>query len=414
MQHSVNNENASLPLAGYRVVERSQTAAAAYAGRLLATMGATVVLLEPPGGSPLRNAPPLLEGEGAVSALFAYLCVGKQSAICDLKADEGKTLLAEHLNTADIFIDDTPLSRREEQGLDPEEIAELYPSLVHVSVLPFGAIGAKAGWQGEEVNLIHASGEGYLLPNGFSRELFPDRAPLKIYGHFAGYQGGTVAALSALSALWSVPDSGGQYIDVSVQDAMLLCGAFAMQRLGDGSLEHRTTRSFRYGGVFETLEGYVELLTLEDRQWQGLVKLLGDPEWALDEAWDDPLERSRRGDEINAHVREWMLAHHADDIVSRAQELGVPIARYRTPADVIYGAQERSRGLFETATLPGGREADILLAPYQFRFSPLRFSGGVPALGEASRGEASRGETSRGETSRGEASMESCGREVKS
>jgi len=49
----------ALPLSGFRVLEISRTVAAAYAGRLLAAMGASVVMLEPPGGSPLRNAPPL-------------------------------------------------------------------------------------------------------------------------------------------------------------------------------------------------------------------------------------------------------------------------------------------------------------------------------------------------------------------
>ncbi len=256
------------------------------------------------------------------------------------------------------------------------------PSLVHVSVLPFGASGPKAGWDGEEVNLIHASGEGYLLPNGLADQLFPDRPPLKIYGHFAEYQGGLVAALSALSALWAVPHCGGQYIDVSVQDAMLLCGAFALQRLGDGSLEHRSTRSFRYGGVFEAKDGFIELLTLEDRQWQGLVRLLGNPKWARDEALDDPLERSRRGDEINAHIREWMARHDVDTIVQGAQELGVPAAKYRTPEEVLHGEHERFRELFSPVELESGAEAEILLAPYQFRFSPLRLTRGVPALGE--------------------------------
>ena len=93
---------------------------------------------------------------------------------------------------------------------------------------------------------------------------------------------------------------------MSVQDAVLSVGAFALQRLGDGSLEHRSTRRFRYGGVFEAQGGFVELLTLEDRQWMALVELLGRPAWAQDEALRDPLERSRRGDEINRHIREWM------------------------------------------------------------------------------------------------------------
>ena len=49
---------------------------------------------------------------------------------------------------------------------------------------------------------------------------------------------------------------------------------------------------------------------MEDRQWNALVELLGHPAWAQDEALRDPLERSRRGDEINRHIREWMSRHH--------------------------------------------------------------------------------------------------------
>jgi len=60
-----------------------------------------------------------------------------------------------------------------------------------------------------------------------------------------------MAALSALTAWWAVPEVGGQYVDVSTQDAVLAVGAFALQRLGDGSLEHRSTRRFRYGGVLK-------------------------------------------------------------------------------------------------------------------------------------------------------------------
>jgi crotonobetainyl-CoA:carnitine CoA-transferase CaiB-like acyl-CoA transferase len=373
---------AALPLAGCRVLERSRTVAAAYAGRLLAAMGAQVVMLEPPGGSPLRRAAPLLDDTGE-SALFAYLAVGKRSLLCDPKMPAGRAVLERELDGADILIDDTPVQERAAHGFDPQDVGARFPQLVHVSVLPFGATGPKAGWDGEEVNLLHASGEGFLLPNGLSHERFPERPPLKIYGHFGGYQAGAMAALSALSAWWAAPEHGGQYVDVSVQDAVLAVGAFALQRLGDGSLEHRTTRSFRYGGVFEAQDGYVELLTLEDRQWSGLVELLGHPAWAADEALRDPLERSRRGGEINRHVREWMARHPVEDIVRRAQALGVPAAKYRTPAEVVQGDHERARGLFAPVLLDGGTQADVLVAPFQFRCTPLQPQAArVPALDE--------------------------------
>ena len=374
---------AELPLAGCRVIERSRSVAAAYAGRLLAAMGAEVVMLEPPEGSELRGAPPLLEDSGE-SALFAYLSLGKRSMVCDLEGDSARASLMQVLGNANIFIDDTPVAQRAALGLDPDSIATVFPHLVHVSVLPFGAAGDKAHWSAEEINLLHSGGEGFLLPNGLANELFPDRPPLKIYGHFGSYQGGCMAAMSALAAWWAAPTVGGQFVDVSVQDAVLAVGAFALQRLGDGSLEHRTSRRFRYGGVFKTLDGYMELLTLEDRQWRGLVQLLGSPAWALDAALNDPLERSRRGDEINGHIREWMAQHAVDDIVRRAQELGVPAAKYRTPEDVVQGDHERARGLFASAQLESGREVELLYAPFQFHCSPLKSESRVPALGEMS------------------------------
>jgi crotonobetainyl-CoA:carnitine CoA-transferase CaiB-like acyl-CoA transferase len=381
MQTDDEPDKAALPLAGCRVVERSRSVAAAWAGRLLAAMGARVVMLEPPGGHRLRSAAPLIEA-GGESALFAYLAAGKHSLVCDLGTAAGQATLTRELEGADILIDDTPLAERQAQGLDPESLGERFAQLVHVSVLPFGAHGPKAHWDGEEVNLLHAAGEGYLLPNGLSGELFPQRAPLKIYGHFAGYQGGCAAALAALTAWWAVPLSGGQYVDVSVQDATLAVGAFALQRLGDGSLEHRSTRSFRYGGVFEAKDGFVEVLTLEDRQWHAFVQVLGSPAWALEEAFKDPLERSRRGDEINRHIRAWMAHERVEDIVSRAQALGVPAAKYRTPAEVLEGAHESARGLFAHAALPDGQTVDVLVAPFQFRCTPLPATATVPALGE--------------------------------
>jgi benzylsuccinate CoA-transferase BbsE subunit len=354
---------------------------------MLAVMGADVVMLEPVGGSPLRTAAPLLEASGE-SALFAYLAVGKSSRVCDLSTPEGRTAMQTELDHADIFLDDTPVLERSALGLASEQIGTQFPNLVHVSVLPFGSSGPKAEWDGEEVNLLHAGGEGFLLPNGLSNELFPNRPPLKIYGHFASYQGGCAAALAALTAWWAVANggevAGGQYVDVSVQDAVLSVGAFALQRLGDGSLEHRETRRFRYGGVFKAQDGYIELLTLEDRQWHALVELLGNPQWAEDAALSDPLERSRRGDEINANIRHWMALHPVEEIVRRAQELGVPAAKYRTPAEVVRGEHERSRGLFAPARLESGAKVDVLVAPFQFRCTPLRGGESVPALQEQS------------------------------
>jgi crotonobetainyl-CoA:carnitine CoA-transferase CaiB-like acyl-CoA transferase len=209
------------------------------------------------------------------------------------------------------------------------------------------------------------------MPNGLTLEMFPERPPLKIYGHFAEMIGGTSAVCAALSALLVRDAIGGQFVDASVQDANLSVGCFALQRLGDGVLENRHGRSFKYGGVLECSDGYVGVLTLEQHQWDGLVKLIGTPAWALDPALADPLERSRRGAEINERLRAWAKTRNVDEVVRKGQSLGVPLAKYNEPADLLESEQLKMRGVFQALELPGCGEVPAFTAPLQFDGRPL-------------------------------------------
>ncbi len=369
---------ANAPLSGLKVAVHAHGVAAAYAARMLATLGGSVTLIEPAGGSALRREPPFLPGS-ETSAMFAYLAAGMASQTCDLASAKGSTALEVLLGETDIFIDDTSLAERAVLGIDETGLAARHPDLIHVSVLPFGAFGPKSGWKGEEINLLHASGEGYLLPNGLTTELFPDRPPVKIHGHFTEMQGGVAAALGALSAYWAAPELGGQYVDIACQDAGLAVGAFAIQRLGDGSVEHRVERSFRFGGVIECADGFVELLTLEQRQWDGLVDLLGNPAWAHDPDLADSVNRSRRGPEINRHIRAWAKQRKVDDVVREGQQRSVPLARYYTPAEVLTDTHEAHRGLFQKVEVPGAGALPMLVSPFHFDGAPLVLAGGPPA-----------------------------------
>lgn len=360
------------PLAGIVVIEHARDVASAYAGRLLAVLGATVVTLEPPGaGGALRALATDAENPRAESALFHYLGANKLFATCDIESVRGARLLERLLRGAHAFIDDTPLAQRAATGLDAQEIAAAHPELVHVSVLPFGATGPSRHHKAYELNLQHAAGEGYLMPNGLALELFPERPPVKIYGHFAEFVGGTSAACATLAALLVQPDVGGQFVDVSVQDANVAVGCFALQRWGDGALETRHSRSFKYGGVLQCRDGYIEILTLEQRQWEGLVELMGSPQWAVRPELDDALERGRRGAEINRQLRAWAITQSADELVARGQALHVPVAKYAEPSEVLASSQSQARGMFSRADLPAAGPVPVFVAPFQFPQRPL-------------------------------------------
>ena len=370
-------------LSGVKVIERARGVAAAYAGRLLATVGADVTMLEPQGGSPLRRTPPFLDPDMRTSALFAYLAAGKRSMLED-ETSYGAAF-NRLIGSADILLDDTPVDLRAEAGLDPKELTRCHPQLIFVSVLPFGAVGPHARWRAQEINSLHAGGEGALLPNGLALELFPDRPPVKIYGHFAMYQGGTSAAIAAIAAMMARPQVGGQFVDISVQDANLAVGAFAIQRLGEGVVENRRDRSFRYGGVVECRDGFIQVLTLENRQWEALCQLMGDPDWARDPGLKDPMERGRRGSEINGHLRTWALTQKVEVVVERGQRLGVPVARYNSPREVLQDPHVRERRLFEPIDIPQFGTTEMLVAPYKLSETPPDLSAGPPELGSSGR-----------------------------
>lgn len=370
------------PLDGITVIEHGAGVASSYAGRMLAAMGATVIKIEPPrAGDALRRVAPPLTEEPAASALFHYLNAGKRFVTCDIASSRGRDLLYEMLERAALFVDDTPVAQRSQLGIDPETIAVRFPELVHLSVLPFGAFGEHADYAAYELNILHAGGEGYLMPNGLTLETFPDRGPVKIYGHFAELIGGTSAAVGALAALAVRDTVGGQFVDASVQDANVSVGCFAVQRLGDGVLENRHERSFKYGGVLECSDGYVGVLTLEQRQWEGLVELMEHPSWALDPAWRDPIERSRRGAEINRHLRAWAKTQRVDDVVRRGQTLNVPLAKYNEPRDILASEQIRVRRVFEPIELPALGAVPAFTAPFQFDGEPLTLGHAAAAPG---------------------------------
>ncbi len=355
------------PLDGVVVIENAKGVAASYAGRMLALMGATVIKVELPGtGDPLRQAAPALHADLQADALFAYLNVNKSSVTLDLTQSEGQKLLKELLARATIFIDDTYPDIRHHQTLTPESICALFPKLIYVSVLPFGALGEHSQYRGYEINAFHSGGEGYLMPNGLALEMFPERPPVKIYGHFAEFNGGVSAVCATFAALMVHDEVGGQWVDISVQDANVAVGCFNLQQLGEGTLEHRHERSFKYGGVLECSDGFAENLTLEQHQWEGLVTLMGEPAWAMDVALNDPLERSRQGKKINDHLRAWAKTQKVQDLVEKGQALKIPFAKYAEPADIFASEQTQARHMFSDIDFPGLGKVAMLTAPLQF------------------------------------------------
>lgn len=374
------------PLTGLQVLEVAGLAAGPYCGKLLASLGADVVKIEPPkGGDPARREGPF-PGDAPhpeASGLFLYLNTGKRGITLNLDDVQGRALLQEMAAQADVLVTDCQAREREAAGLDWDTLGQANPNLIVAAVTPFGGWGPYADYRAYDVNVFHAGGEGYLLPNGLALDTFPERAPLAAGSRMGSYQGGLTAALGVVAAVYVKKEGGpGQEVDCSLQEAQLSVGYVPIQRLeSEGLVEDRFSRYFRVGGVLPASDGYVELLTLESRQWESLAALLDNPDWATPEKFQNPGEY---GAEINAHLREWFSGHTKEWLYREGQARGVPIAPYYTPEEVFNSRQQWERGFYVEAEHPVAGRLDYAGAPFRFGDVPEN-PGRAPLLGEHNR-----------------------------
>ena len=209
-------------LAGTRVVEIGAEMGE-YCGLLLAGLGADVVKIEPPGGSPTRRIGPFYgdrpDPEG--SLYFWNYNRAKRSVALDLHGAAGRESLPRLLAGADVLLDSTCGGLNDALGLGREQLARDFPSLIVARMTPFGDSGP---WQGYKASdLVHLALGGVMMNCGYDpdpadRYDLPPIAPQMWHAyHIAGEQ----HAIAILAALLHRHRSGeGQDVSCAVHEAV--------------------------------------------------------------------------------------------------------------------------------------------------------------------------------------------------
>ncbi|MCM3921805.1 CoA transferase [Frankia sp. AiPs1] len=176
-------------LDGYRVLDLTDDRGL-IAGRLLADLGADVVLVEPAGGR-ARRVPPL-PGGGAGSLLFDALAANRRGVAVDLDCAEGQERRVRDLTAAaDFLLESADPGYLGARGLGWEELRQVNPELVYVSVTAFGSSGPKAGYPASDLTVWAAGGP--LEPHRDG-----DRPPVRISVPQAFLHAGADAARTRL------------------------------------------------------------------------------------------------------------------------------------------------------------------------------------------------------------------------
>src|SRR5919106_1355384 len=113
------------PLTGIRVVELADEQAE-YCGLTLAGLGADVIKVEPPSGSPTRRIGPFYEDreDPERSLFFWQYNRGKRSIVLDLPQPEDHDQFRALIATADVLLESTPRGELDRLGLSTETLRQ--------------------------------------------------------------------------------------------------------------------------------------------------------------------------------------------------------------------------------------------------------------------------------------------------
>ncbi len=204
-------------MSGYRALDLSENGGL-LCGKILADMGVDVLKIEDPGGSASRNIGPyyknVVDPEHSLF-WFAYN-EGKRSITLNLETNRGRDIFKKLVKTADFVIESFTPGYLEKIGLGYEDLAEINPRLILISITFFGQTGPKAGYKACDLTAWASGGE--LFASGD-----PDRPPVWVGYPQASLHGGLHGAAMGMIAHWYRENTGeGQHVDVSIQECVLL------------------------------------------------------------------------------------------------------------------------------------------------------------------------------------------------
>lgn len=247
-------EDATLPLAGIRVVESCRRIQGPLAGHLLSLAGAKVLRLEPPGGDPLRAMPPCVNG---CSVRFDAISACKQVTEVDIRTTEGRDSIAASLPETDVFLQNWAPGKDRALGLDFDMMTSHQPGLVYTYA---------GGWGTEKTDL---PGTDFVVQawSGVA-SVIAEQSGEKGGSLFTVLDvlGGAMATLGATAGLlYRALDQRGVRIESSL--------------LGGAELLLQLVRNYQSRPIFETVvstgQGLLAIECNTDCEYRALCNLAG-------------------------------------------------------------------------------------------------------------------------------------------
>jgi formyl-CoA transferase len=360
-----------LPLEGITVVAVEQAVAAPFCSSRLADAGAHVIKVERPEGDFARGYDAAAKGQ---SSYFVWLNRGKDSAVIDLAAKDGRATLERLIAGADVLLQNLKPGSMDRLGFPLDRLRKHYPALICCTISGYGDDGPYAQRKAYDLLIQAESGLASITggPDG------PSRVGLSIVDIATG----ATAHAAILEALIARARSGqGADIRISMFDVMadwltvpLLHSeaGHPPQRMG---LAHPSIAPY---GVFRSKDGKDILISIQsEREWKTLcADVLGRPDLPNDPRFANMIERVRNRKLTDTTVGDIFASMTRDELLRRLSDADIAFAEVNTMAELAHHPHLRR---IEVDT-PNGKVA--YPAPAAIVAGEPRHYGAVPGIGE--------------------------------
>jgi len=363
-----------------RVVELGDIPAS-YATRWLADLGADVIKVEPPGGDPNRLLPPFAGNieHPERSLTFIHANTNKRSIALDLERETDRDTFTKLMASANLFVEATPLGHLEKFGFDDQRFHEGFPSLVVVSLTPFGRTGPYRHYKGSDA-IANATG-GFLFGQGDNA-----KGQCTAPSHLAYQVAGAMAAMLSLAGMRHARETGvGQRIDMSLQEALTFTNSSSIARYTRENRLERRPGGRAYGGagtnIYRCKDGrYVHFTTNMPHMWKEFAQSwMTDKSLAASE-WESPRYRDEHSDEVAKAFANFIGQFDADDFANEAQARHLAAAPLNTIGQFVECEQNRVREWLQEIEHPVIGKYKAPGAPMRFSLTPMRVRRPAPLL----------------------------------
>ncbi len=332
------------PYADLKVVDLSQGVAGPYCGMLLGRHGAEVVKVEPLDGDWGRHLAPAY-GDNTAFSIPANM--GKRALAVDLKSADGRAIVDRLVADADVFLEGFRPGVIDRLGFSYERLSAVNPALIYVSVSGFGQVGPLK--DKPAMDPVLQAFTGFMSEN-----TGPDGIPHRTPNIVNDMATALYAQQAVAAALYSRLQGGaGRRIDVSLMEASANLQAV---RLMSGYRDGPFKPPMVPNGIFQTADGWLQIVVIRDHDFVELARVLGRADWADDQRFQTAAGRVENAEDLIGQMRRIVAAQPSEHWRERLTEAGIQNEVVQGYREFVHHPQVEAAGLISWLEQPGSSE----------------------------------------------------------